>query len=133
MRESEGKRIVGYVRVSAQDQNEHGQVDALQQAGATRLVVEHSSGVGARPQLEALVLSLTEGNMLAITEVSRLGRTTAQVLLLADSLVTRGIVSDGANPLLFADQNRLETTRMTRVNHRSDRPLPLISIGRRRG
>ena len=79
MRESEGKRIVGYVRVSAQDQNVHGQVDASQQAGATRLVVEHSSGVGARPQLEALVFSLTESDTLAITEVSKLVRTTAQV------------------------------------------------------
>ena len=42
-------------------------------------------------------------------------------------------VSDGANPLLFAGQNRVETARATRVIHRGDRPLPLRSIGRRRG
>lgn len=84
-------KVVGYVRVSAEDQNEHGQVDALKHVGVTELVIEQAPGIGARPQLEALVASLKLGDSLVITEVSRLGRTTAEVLLLADGLRERGI------------------------------------------
>lgn len=91
MGEEKTTRVVGYVRVSAEDQNEHGQVDALNRAGVTELVVEQASGVEARPLLEGLVASLIAGDSLVITEVSRLGRTTAEVLLLADSLRERSV------------------------------------------
>lgn len=84
-------KVVGYVRVSAQDQNAEGQVDALRRAGITELVIEQASGVKARPQLDTVVASLLHGDALAVTEVSRLGRTTIEVLLLADSLRERGV------------------------------------------
>lgn len=84
-------RVVGYVRVSAEDQNEHGQVDALKQAGTTELVIEQASGVAPRPLLERLVASLAYSDSLVVTEVSRLGRTTAEVLLLADKLRERSV------------------------------------------
>jgi putative DNA-invertase from lambdoid prophage Rac len=84
-------RVVGYARVSAEDQAEHGQVDALRRAAATEVVVEQASGVDERPRLDALVASLTRGDALAVTEVSRLGRTTLEVLLLADRLLERGV------------------------------------------
>jgi DNA invertase Pin-like site-specific DNA recombinase len=84
-------KLVGYARVSTDDQIEHGQVDALRQAGMTDVIVEQVSGVGERPMLDALVASLTRGDTLTVTEVSRLGRTTTEVLLLADDLKDRGI------------------------------------------
>jgi len=84
-------RIVGYARVSAEDQVEHGQVDALRQAGIAEIVTEKASGIEERPLLDSLVASLTCGDVLAVTEVSRLGRTTAEVLLLADDLRERGV------------------------------------------
>jgi DNA invertase Pin-like site-specific DNA recombinase len=84
-------RVIGYARVSADNQVEHGQVDALRQAGATEVVVEQASGVGDRPRLDSLVGSLSRGDALVVTEVSRLGRTTAEVLLLADGLRERGV------------------------------------------
>ena len=83
-------RVVGYVRISGQDQNEHGQVDALKRAGVSELVVEQASGVLDRPLLDSAVASLRAGDTLAVTEVSRLGRTTVEVLLLADALRARG-------------------------------------------
>lgn len=85
------ERVVGYVRVSADDQNEHGQVDALRRVGATELVIEQASGVGARPLLNEAVASLRAGDAFVVTEVSRLGRTVVEVLLLADALRERGI------------------------------------------
>ena len=84
-------RIVGYVRVSADDQNEHGQVDALRRVGATELVIEQASGVASRPLLDEAVASLRAGDAFVVTEVSRLGRTVVEVLLLADALRERGI------------------------------------------
>jgi len=84
-------RIVGYARVSTEDQVEHGQVDALRHAGIGEIITEKASGVTERPILESLVDSLASGDTLAVTEVSRLGRTTAEVLLLADELRERGV------------------------------------------
>jgi DNA invertase Pin-like site-specific DNA recombinase len=57
----------------------------------TEVIVEQASGVRERPRLDSLVMSLTRGDSLAVTEVSRLGRTTVEVLLLADDLKERGI------------------------------------------
>jgi DNA invertase Pin-like site-specific DNA recombinase len=91
MTDEGSRRIVGYARVSAEDQVAHGQVDALRQAGATEEVVEQASGVCERPLLDSLAASLTAGDTLVVTEVSRLGRTTAEVLLLADDLRQREV------------------------------------------
>lgn len=84
-------KVIGYARVSAEDQVEHGQVDALKQAGVTEVIVEQASGVGSRPLLDSLVSSLTQGDALVVTEVSRLGRTTSEVLILADGLREREV------------------------------------------
>jgi DNA invertase Pin-like site-specific DNA recombinase len=91
MRDKTAAKIVGYARVSAEDQVEHGQVEALRQVGICEIVTEKASGIEERPLLEALVASLADGDTLAVTEVSRLGRTAAEVLLLADELRDRGV------------------------------------------
>jgi DNA invertase Pin-like site-specific DNA recombinase len=84
-------RVVGYVRVSTEGQNEHGQIDALRRIGATEVVVEQASGVASRPLLQQTVKSLCTGDALVATEVSRLGRSVVDVLLLADELCERGV------------------------------------------
>jgi DNA invertase Pin-like site-specific DNA recombinase len=91
MNDAQPPRIVGYARVSTGEQNECGQVEALRRVGATEIVVEKVSGIGARPELDALVAKLVGGESLVVTEVSRLGRTTTSVLLLAEQLENRGI------------------------------------------
>lgn len=84
-------RVIGYARVSADDQNAQGQVDALRRSGSSEVVVEQASGVGERPLLDALTGRLAGGDALVVTEVSRLGRTVFAVLLLADRLIERGV------------------------------------------
>ncbi len=83
--------LVGYARVSSADQSEDGQVDALRRAGSTRIVVEKVSGVSERPLLDELIETLTFGDTLAVTEVSRFGRTTSDILLLVEDLQRRGV------------------------------------------
>ncbi len=83
--------LVGYARVSSSDQSEDGQVDALRRAGASRIVIEKVSGVAERPLLDELIEGLSSGDTLAISEVSRLGRATSDILLLVDDLQKRGV------------------------------------------
>src|SRR5581483_10043170 len=83
--------VVGYARISSADQSEDGQADALRRAGASRIVVETASGVAERPLLDEWISGLRAGDALAVTEVSRLGRSTSDILLLADDLRRRGV------------------------------------------
>jgi DNA invertase Pin-like site-specific DNA recombinase len=83
--------VIGYARISSADQSEDGQVDALRRAGACRIVVEKASGVAERPLLDELIAGLGAGDALAVTEVSRLGRTVHEILLLAEELRRRGV------------------------------------------
>ena len=83
--------LIGYCRTSAPDQSPLGQADALRLAGAQRVVIEQASGVDERPLLDALLDTLRPGDTLAVTEVSRLGRGTAEVLTLAEALLARGV------------------------------------------
>ncbi len=83
--------VVGYALISSSNQSEDGQVDALRRAGASRIVVEKASGVAERPLLEELISGLGAGEALAVTQVSRLGRTVHEILLLADDLRGRGV------------------------------------------
>jgi DNA invertase Pin-like site-specific DNA recombinase len=91
MSDEKKPKVIGYARVSADDQNAHGQVDGLQRAGASEVVVEQASGVSERPLLDGLAARLVAGDALMVMEVSRLGRTVFEVLLLADRLRERGV------------------------------------------
>lgn len=71
-------RIVGYVRISAQDQSADSQVDALGRAGVGEIVIEQASGVTQRPQLDAAVAGLVDDDVLARAFMAVLARSDAQ-------------------------------------------------------
>ena len=55
------------------------------------MIEETGSGVKARKRLDALLVKLTDGDELIVSEIDRLGRTTADVISMMGELTRRGV------------------------------------------
>jgi Resolvase, N terminal domain len=74
-------------RVSTQDQHLTGQLEALKAAGASKVYREKVSGVRAdRPQLATLMAALKPGDVVVVTKLDRLGRSTRELLKLIERI-----------------------------------------------
>jgi DNA invertase Pin-like site-specific DNA recombinase len=74
---------IGYARVSTTGQSSDGQVEQLKAAGCDRVVQETASGAKTnRPALVKLTASLKPGDILVVTRLDRLARSTIDLLLL---------------------------------------------------
>ncbi len=84
--------IVGYGRTSTVDQQAglEAQERDLKAAGVERLFVEQVSSVAKRPQLEAALDYLREGDTLVATKIDRLARSTADLLAIAERVKAKG-------------------------------------------
>jgi DNA invertase Pin-like site-specific DNA recombinase len=83
--------ILGYARVSTQDQHLTGQLEALKAAGAETTYREKISGARAdRPQLAKLMASLKAGDVVLVTKLDRLGRSTCELLDLIERIGKAG-------------------------------------------
>jgi DNA invertase Pin-like site-specific DNA recombinase len=79
--------VYGYARVSTQDQNLTGQLEALKSAGAATIFREKVSGVRVdRPNLAKLMASLQAGDVVVVTKLDRLGRSTRELLGLIERI-----------------------------------------------
>lgn len=84
--------IIGYARVSTRGQTADSQVDILKAAGCERIFMEHASGtLAARPELNAALSYLREGDLLVVTKLDRLGRSVKNLSELGHELQVRGI------------------------------------------
>ena len=83
--------IVGYARVSTQDQHLTGQLEQLTAAGATTIYKEKISGARAdRPQLAKLMAALKAGDTVIVSKLDRLGRSTRELLDLIERIGKAG-------------------------------------------
>lgn len=83
--------VVGYARVSTQDQDLSGQIDTLKAAGAASIYREKISGARAdRPQLAKLMAVLKADDIVMVTKLDRLGRSTRELLDLIDRIGKTG-------------------------------------------
>ncbi|MCZ8320141.1 MAG: recombinase family protein [Novosphingobium sp.] len=79
--------ILGYARVSTDGQTLEAQLEALRQAGAEKVFQEKASGARAdRPQLAKLLASLNAGDVVLVTRLDRLARSTRDLLNALDTI-----------------------------------------------
>lgn len=85
-------RLVGYARVSTQDQTTALQLDALNAAGCVETYQDCVSGsVVRRPGLDTALASLVPGDVLVVWKLDRLGRSLAHLVQLVNELQGRGV------------------------------------------
>jgi DNA invertase Pin-like site-specific DNA recombinase len=83
--------IWGYARVSSESQDYERQVEALKVAGAEKVLAEKMTGANAdRPQLTKLMSSLKTGDVVLVTKIDRLGRSTRDLLNLIGDMRKAG-------------------------------------------
>jgi DNA invertase Pin-like site-specific DNA recombinase len=84
--------LVGYARVSTQDQNPALQRDALTEAGCGKLFVEKASGAQReRPALGEALGFMRAGDTLVVWRLDRLARSIKQLIETVEDLEGRGI------------------------------------------
>jgi len=84
--------LIGYARVSTQDQNPQLQLDALTAAGCERIFQEKASGAQReRPQLQAALDYLRPGDVLVVWKLDRLARSLKQLIETVELLEEKGI------------------------------------------
>ncbi len=105
--------IVGYMRVSTEEQKTDGQLDALMAAGVKNdkrhLYVDHgvSGSKAKRPGLDACLDSLREGDTLVVAKLDRLGRSLFNLIEMFKDLGEQGIdVRILDNPTLSTAGNK---------------------------
>ena len=78
---------VGYARVSTTDQSLENQISRLAEIGCELFFEEKTSGAAKkRPQLEKLLGQLRKDDVVVITRLGRLARSTAELLRIAEVL-----------------------------------------------
>ena len=79
--------IIGYARVSTVAQSLDRQIDQRTEAGCKRIYQEKASGASKeRPELDRMLDALREGDVVVVTELSRLGRTVKGLIELVEKL-----------------------------------------------
>ena len=84
--------LVGYARVSTQDQNPDLQLDALKAAGCEKVFTEKASGGQRdRPELAAALSYMRPGDSLVVWKLDRLARSMPQLIDTVSTLEDQGI------------------------------------------
>lgn len=83
---------IGYIRVSTEKQETARQQEIMNNYQVDRIFSEKLSGANTdRPQLKAMLDYVREGDTLYIESISRLGRSTKDLLNIIDTLTTKGV------------------------------------------
>ena len=84
-------RLIGYARVSTDDQGTTPQRDELRAAGCHDILEEHASGADrTRPVLARLLRDIRRGDTLVVVRLDRLARSVSHLLAVIDQLEAAG-------------------------------------------
>jgi DNA invertase Pin-like site-specific DNA recombinase len=84
--------VFGYARVSTSEQNLDRQIDALRKFGVTHIISEKMTGTTRdRPELALMLERVTEGDTVVIESLSRLGRSTKDLIELTELFQAKSV------------------------------------------
>ncbi len=85
--------LIGYARVSTDEQSVDLQIDALERAGCGRIFFDSgfSGALRSRPALDEVLVELKSGDTLVTWRLDRLGRSLSHLITLVGDLEKRGI------------------------------------------
>ncbi|WP_265516007.1 recombinase family protein [Nitratireductor luteus] len=86
--------LIGYARTSTADQKAglEAQLRDLETAGCTKIFREELSSVAStRPQLEAALEWVREGDIMVVTKLDRLARSVADLVAITETLRVKGV------------------------------------------
>lgn len=84
--------VFGYARVSTESQNLDRQLDALKKYGVDHIYNEKMTGTKKdRPELTKLLDRLSVGDIIVVADLSRLGRSTKDLIELTELFHSRGV------------------------------------------
>ncbi|GAC1557364.1 MAG: recombinase family protein [Beijerinckiaceae bacterium] len=84
-------RLLGYARVSTEDQATDAQTDELRAAGCLTIYQEHGSGASrVRPELARLMREIRAGEVLVVVRLDRLARSVSHLLDVIELLEEKG-------------------------------------------
>ncbi len=84
--------VFGYARVSRDTQNLDRQIDALKRYGVDKIYNEKMTGTRKdRPELSKLLDRISEGDTVVIESLSRLGRSTKDLIELTELFQSKGV------------------------------------------
>ena len=87
---------IGYARVSSKEQNLDRQLEALQDV--SKVFSDKASGQSTeRPQLQAMLTYLREGDIVVVTELDRLGRNNKELTELMNQIQQKGATLEVLN------------------------------------
>lgn len=83
-------RLIGYARVSTDEQATEAQEMELRSAGCDSIVQEHGSGASrARPALSSALREIGAGDTLVVVRIDRLARSVSHLLAVIEDLIER--------------------------------------------
>jgi DNA invertase Pin-like site-specific DNA recombinase len=84
--------LLGYARVSTDEQHARGQHDQLEAAGCSCVWTDAASGaLAGRPRLKALLAYADQGDTVVVTRLDRLGRSLSHLVATVTELGDRGV------------------------------------------
>ena len=84
--------LIGYARVSSSDQNEARQIEEFEKLGTEKNFIDKQSGRNCdRPQLKEMLNFVREGDIIVVSEYSRLARNVQDLLNIITELKNKNV------------------------------------------
>lgn len=84
--------LVFYARTSTIEQNENRQLESAREINADKIFLDKKSGKDMdRPQLKEMLNFVRDGDVVCVSEISRIARNTADLLKIVDTLNEKGV------------------------------------------